>query len=224
MADEKLTRTVTKDNSLLKREEHPLPEGRSAIATTIQNLLDRGGVQRIIVEVDKPIRIDRWVPKDPNDQTMDKDMPVPETAGLSLFRLATSEEGELADLEDADEEATPEECLFLAFQQAGDCGYRPLAIYANNEKSFRKWLKKPRGFFMKTILGVEMRYQTDVPEDTIMLIAGEYISDEPGKLYSVCIRTGAKKELSYVGEQPASVLPPGDLLTPTTPRPGGSDS
>lgn len=224
MADEKLTRApLTKDNSALRREEYEMPNARSGISSMVQDMLERGGVQRIIIEVGHPLRVDRWVAKDAVDAAMDSDMPVPDSAGLNLYRVAISEDGELEEVELPDESVDypPVTLLLHAFQQIGERGNKSLAIYANNEKGFRRWLKLQKGFFLKTVFGVEVRFQNDVPEDTIILVSGQYDIDEPGRLYSVCIRTGAKKELSYVGEPERVIAPPGDFLPPPDRSGGG---
>jgi hypothetical protein len=154
-----------KTDYALSREEHPLPTSRKEIMARIETLLSLGGVQKLTVELGRPIRVDRLV-----DRSALAGAPVEAIPDDLLSQIRNGEMGELRALS----KWTPYEVLFHAFRAISDKKLKPAAIYCRDFGVMRKWLGLDNGFNLDQLFGIDSILSRDMPDDAFILAAVSY--------------------------------------------------
>jgi hypothetical protein len=154
---------VPKPDLVLTRSTEPLPQGRREIVAKFEGILNRGGVQKVTVELGKPIEIVQFVDK----STLAPPMETPSEDLWDLIRNTTLEELRIANgytLPDA------YELLFHAFALFDKKKLKAQMLFVHDYKLLRTWLRLHDMFPMGTVFGVETAVQSGVPEDAVILV------------------------------------------------------
>lgn len=140
------------------RETVELPKSRKALVSTIEAILESGKVQKIVVEVGKPIVVEKYVEGASGP-------PLDETPPDDFFMAARN--AEMIEIPEAD---TPLESLLLAFDELFNRGLKPKAFLTKTAWSVSQWLGLggPR---LSNILGIELIPVKDLPMDVVLLLA-----------------------------------------------------
>jgi hypothetical protein len=150
-----------KDDNVLTKEQYPLPDSRKGIIDAIVDILSRGGVQKLVVEVKKPIEAFRLVSKAelnaPQEIPPDELMLAVRNAPMQDFNFKT--------------ELPATDHLFRAFAWVSSKGYRPRALMAHSEEELRAWFDVDEMFPLDEVFGVETKIDAGIPEQTAVLVA-----------------------------------------------------
>lgn len=150
---------------LLQHEEHPLPQLRKEIMARIENVLAGGGVQKLILEIGRPIHVYRLVRKE------DAASPPEEIPADDLWaQVRNSRMKELG--VDAGTDAF--RCLFYSFDAMRTLKLKPHRLFVQSTGLLRRWLKLAPDFRLPEVFGVEVEEQLDVPEDCAILVGVSY--------------------------------------------------
>jgi len=171
----------------IQKEMVPLPKDRKEVVKSIGDLLDAGKVQKLVVQVGEPIRVERLVPRDPND---DSPVELAEDDYVSAARNGLLEELEIGD------DVYALEALFQAFSVLSGHGARAVTIIFHSQVEMASWL----GFDgparnVREIFGATIRFSPEIPDDTALL-AGNADQDDPFIIvtHSVKIPINIQKE------------------------------
>lgn len=149
-------------------ESHPLPTGRRNLVTTIEALLARGGVQKLTVELGKPIRVRRSVPKtekvDLPDDLIDDD----------IYAAARNSEMLVLDLPDG---AHPLWALWEGFNLVSTKNLKPRAILVSTKKDLSDWLGRDVST-SRELFGAELIPNKNIPNDALLLVASDQLDSE----------------------------------------------
>lgn len=146
----------------LKRvqETFDLPDNRQGIVARFENILTLGGVQKVVVELGHPIKVDRLV--------------------------KAGDAGEATDLQDDDwmnavrngelEEYVPTtknqyQYLFYAFQTLSQKRLRARILMVHSVQELKTWLGLDSFIDVQELFGVEVKAHPEVPDQTGILIA-----------------------------------------------------
>ncbi|TXH09036.1 MAG: hypothetical protein E6R04_09145 [Spirochaetes bacterium] len=164
------------------RQLFDLPLDRDSILKRFQSILELGGVQKVVVEIGHPIKVERLIrPGDESPQELPEE---------SDFGLAMSSEV-VEHLMEADQNAFS--YLFSAFQFISGRKSRPRSILVADMKALKKWLSVPSMVVLSEVFGVPVRVETQVPEDVLLLIA-EDVESEGGGVFSIRLVMDFQKE------------------------------
>ena len=156
----------------IQKEEFQLPVERTELVGKINEILTGGRVQRLVVQVGEPLRAERLVPRDPND---DVPLEIPED---DYFIAARN--GVIADL-------GSEEPLLVslsnAFHDLAALKASPKTLMVHSEVIAKKWL----GVFEREIFAVPVRHSAHIPED-VALLCGSNDPTDPFVLVTHSIR------------------------------------
>ena len=148
-----------KADLVLVREEVPRPPGRQDLLKTISAVLGMGAVQKLVLDISKPIQYWRLVPKPP-------DMPeVPEeVVEEDLYKLARA-----AEVEEFVPVVAESRLKYLgdAINELTDRGLQPKAFIVKSRASFCTWAGWSS---RKTILGLDVVSSGELPEDAVLLV------------------------------------------------------
>lgn len=160
----------------LSRELYPLPPTRKEILSFIEEILEGGLVQRLVIQVDEPVRVERLRPIRQDDPVDPAD--IPEDDFLSAAR-----NGVLEDLQ-----FTPDLDPFLAvhaaFSDLSKKGAAPVALIVADRGRFSEWLGVDDDGF---VFGVRVRPTAQMPEDAFLL-CGTTNPEDPFTLVTHSIR------------------------------------
>lgn len=144
---------------VLTRFEVPLPAGRKDIVSAFEGILNKGGVQKITVEVGRPIQVSRLVNKDSADIPIE----APPDDFWNQVRNGRLEEMKLKSFDSY-------ELLFHACAWMTSRKLKPRILFCHDNKQLRQWLKVDDGLFpVDYVFGIETARQPDVPEDAVIL-------------------------------------------------------
>lgn len=143
----------------LVREEAPLPPSRELRLLEIQTILERG-VQRLVVEVGKPIIFYRIVKADDAD--------LDEIVEEDLFVQARNNEMLEFPL-DGDAPESSVLTVFQAFRELRKRGISPLAFLYFDSQAVSRWLFK-KTVDVSDIYGVRAIRHGEVPEGVLLLL------------------------------------------------------
>lgn len=154
---------VPKPDLVLARFKEPLPSGRREIVAKFEGILNRGGVQKVTVELGKPIEIVQFVDK----STMTPPLETPSEDLWDLVRNTALEE-----LRVANSYALPDayELLFHAFAALDKRRMKARMLFVHDYKLLRAWLRLDDGVKVPTVYGVETAVQAGAPEDAVILV------------------------------------------------------
>lgn len=168
----------------IQKELVPLSKDRKEVIKSVGELLEAGKVQKLIIQVGEPIRVERLVPRDLND-----DVPVElaEDDYASAARNGVVEELQIPD------SVMALEALFYAFDRLTMLKAKGVAILLNRPKCLEDWFGWGHGTKLQgasianNVFGVPVRYSPQIPEDSAVL-AGSSESDDPFMLVTHSIR------------------------------------
>jgi hypothetical protein len=149
---------VEKPELMLTRFEVPLPSTRREIVAAFESILNQGGVQKVVVEVKRPIQVSKFVDKNgmeaPVDAPQDDFWNQVRNGRMEEFRAGTT---------------NPYELVFNAFSSMTTRKLRPKILYYHNETQLRAWLGLSELFPIDFAFGIETAKQADIPEDAVVL-------------------------------------------------------
>ena len=148
-------------------ETYPMPSGRKSLLASIETILSGGGVQRLTIELGKPIKIRRSVPK--TDQLPTSN----EVIDDDLFLATRNNEMVVLDYDDKEH---PLAYLCRAFSTVAMRGWRPRAVLVPTKLQLVKWLNVGIGPNTE-IFGVELLENKNIPDDALLLVAS--VKDDP---------------------------------------------
>ncbi len=151
----------------LVEETYPLPGNRKDLLGLIQNVLEKGRVQRLLVEIGHPLRIRRAVPDE-------------EEVGEVVFPIGdlilAVRNHEIVELKVSS--ISPFESLFHAFAILAGRRFKPRALLVHSQDELREWLMLPQTFPLLEVMGVEVVVEGEVPEGTILLASVDPASQD----------------------------------------------
>lgn len=173
---------------LLRPEEHPLPQGRKELLARIETLLSEGGVQKLIIELGRPIKLFRLIPKDellsPPPQAPDDDL---------WIRLHNSLLEETVAVTGVAPNVIGPTALFFGFDEVRKRGMRPAALFVPSMALFRTWMGLSKGYQVDQVFGVPVSAPPDMPGDAVVLAAVSYDELNP-EAYGIRIPMDLPKE------------------------------
>lgn len=146
-------------------EMHELPKNRQGILAAIESILKPGGVQKLVLEVGKPIRVSRMVPA----SAVPDDLPA-ELIDNDIYAAARNTE-----IGSVEKEKDPFSQLYKAFFVLADRGSKPRAIIVPQLSQFFLWLGRPQS---KRVFGVDIITNKDVPDETALLVGADQDDEE----------------------------------------------
>lgn len=144
------------------QETHELPVGRKAIVGKFEQILSTGGIQKVVVEVGKPIRVDRFV----SAAEAPKELPPPPEDDL-LSAIRNSEI-----IEFSNTTGEPYRDLFKAFYLLTRKKCVPYAILVNTLDQLDTWLDLEKLTHLEELFAVEVRPSPAVEANVLLLAAG----------------------------------------------------
>lgn len=152
---------------VLKDESWEPPGSREGLLKTIKDIVAGGGVQKIVVELGKPILVKRYVEP---EEFVPSEMPVEDI--MLAIRSA-----ELIELPFVEGQLAFEQ-LFRSFLLVSQKLLKPLALVVHSSTELRRWFEVDPLINLSTVYGVEVRIEETCPEDTALLLAGDTGSDQ----------------------------------------------
>lgn len=175
-----------KPEYILVKDQVPLPKGRNEKIEAFRGILQLGGVQKVVLEVGKPITFFRVMQED-------KEAEIPPANAfdpIELVRLGDVANVEVPELESLTSEI-PLTVLFHAFNQIILHGAVPGFFVASSPKILAKWLSKLLS--KDTLFGLEIKKSFTIPDDAVFL-AGVSAEDTDVVRYTVRIPLDLPKE------------------------------
>lgn len=167
----------------LSREEHQLPKTRKEIIARIETLLGAGGVQRLVIELGRPIKVDRLVAKDSLG-------PTPEELPDDLWNQIHN--NEMSELK-AFGTWSAFQMLFFAFHEMSQKRLKPAKLFVPNLPLVRQWLKVDANFSLEQVFGVDVMARAELPADCVVLAAISF-DEENNDTYAIRIPVDLPKE------------------------------
>jgi hypothetical protein len=176
-----------KSKLVLVRDSVPLPKSRTDKVEAFRQILSLGGVQKIVLEVGKPISFYRLVSEEQNAEIP----PANTFDPIELVRIGEIEEAVY--MNDKNGSDVPMTILFKAFNQVVTHGAVPGFFVASSPKVLSKWLYNyllPKDM----LFGLPIRKSHTIPDDAVFL-AGVSTEDPDVVIYSVRIPLDQLAEL-----------------------------
>lgn len=151
---------------VLERQLVPLPADRQELIKTFSDIVNAGGVMRVLVQVGQPIEVQRYVrvaqeapqlEEDPSDDLLDR-----------------VRNGEMRELKE-DERLPAGTLLLLAFHELDKEELNAAALYVRSRVALKKWLGVGQAFNASRVYGIPVHENKDLPEDAVILVGS---SDE----------------------------------------------
>jgi hypothetical protein len=149
-------------------ETHPLPKVRKNVISAIEALLARGGTQKLIIEVKKPMKLLRRIPIEEGEDAQDS---------VDIESDDVVEAAVACPMDEAlyKPEMTPIEYVFRAIEmmgtrteEEGRIRLTPRFILVNDLDAFSKWMNLP---VRKSFFGLEVLRTKNISDDGILLVA-----------------------------------------------------
>jgi hypothetical protein len=172
-------------------ENLPLPSGRKEIVAAIERALNLGGVIRLLLEYNKPLKVWRNVRKDEMpeapEELVDSDI-------LSAARNAEMEDLAIRQSYGKEiEKLSGLEVLLHAFSTLSRRKLKPRALMIHLPGELRAWLKVDANFDVSELFGVEVITHKQVPDNVALLVATTW--DDPDTVvYSLRLEMFTSKE------------------------------
>lgn len=143
----------------LSHEESPLPSTRKEIVSRFEAILNQGGVQKVVIEIGKPIKVARYVKEGADIQSLREE---------ELFAEARN-----APMEEfvSDAGLPFHEYLFKAFHIVMQKRLKPRAFLVSNEKVLRTNLGVDSLWDLSHVYGIDVVKAPEVPPDVLLLTA-----------------------------------------------------
>lgn len=144
--------------------EMPLPGTRKEVVESFSDILNLGGVQKVVVELGKPIAVDRIV-----DAKTDVFLPpAPEDVPDDFWGLVRN--GRIEQMQHfVNKDGYVH--LFEAFALITARKLRPRILFVHDHAQLRQWLELSETFPVDYVFGVETAKQPDIPDDAVILAA-----------------------------------------------------
>lgn len=172
------------DTPLKKIQENfPLPTSRKEIVTAFERILNLGRVQRVLVQLDSPIRVTRFV----EDKKVDTEGPeeLPED---DVIEAAMNSKMEILPFENV----PPTVYLFRAFAVLSHKKLKARTMVVNNFASLLMWLGLSADADVSSIFGIETMTSKTMPDDALLLVATP--ADDPDLVvFSLRLEMSAEK-------------------------------
>lgn len=168
----------------LVKEQYDLPSSHPLIAAEVERILGLGLIQKLVLEVGEPIRVFRFVKRDPNEP------PLEEIELKDLYNAARN-----TNMENFHFSGDPMRTIFeaLAFMRRGEA--IPKAFLCNNYNAVRRWLELPYNFYVQHIFEVALFEEAEIPEDSLLLIGRDPADEEVVTIsYRIAMDPPKKKE------------------------------
>lgn len=165
-----------KSSFVLSRSEVALPPTRREVVATVERLLNEGGVQKLVVEVGRPIQVSRLV--DAATYMPPEEAPPDDFWGQ--IRNGRMEELKVKPGLDA------YRLLFAAFQSITVRKLKPKMLFVRTFSNLRAWLGVDDMFPVDIVFGLDVATQSDVPEDAVIIAGTSY--DEADTTNTIGIR------------------------------------
>lgn len=143
------------------QETHPLPDNRKGVVAKFEQILDLGGVQKVIVELGHPIRVDRLIVA----ASAPEEAQVPDDDILSAIR--NQEVLEFPPGKSAFED------LFKAFRLLANKKLQPALFLVHSLDELDSWLELEKFTHLRELYDVEVRQSPGVEEGTLLFIASD---------------------------------------------------
>ena len=142
-----------------------MPKTRREVVAAFSSILDRGGVQKVVVEVGRPIQVVQLVDKSmatpPMETPIDDLWGAVRNAKLEELSVPKGKDGAVLD---------GYQTLFYGFARLAEMKLKPKALFIHHYGQAREWLKLSADFPLEFIYGVEVGLESDVPEDAVILV------------------------------------------------------
>lgn len=152
-----------KPNYVLSRSEVSLPPNRKEVVATVERLLNEGGIQKLVIEVGRPIQVTRLVDSatyaPPEEAPPDDFWGQVRNGRMEELRAASNDSYRL---------------LFQAFQLLTTRKLKPKILFIHSYARLRAWLQVDSIFPVDVVFGVETALQQDIPEDAVILAGVSY--------------------------------------------------
>lgn len=154
----------------LIKESETLPDNRKAIVSTFEKILQRGGVQKVVVQLGKPIEVFRNVQKLEEDETVPE-----EVLEQDLFNAARN--AEMTPFSPPSEEVHPLEYVRLAFGLFSRSRLKPKAFLIHQWKELFEWLGIDHTDAGE-IFGVPVYQHQEMPDRAMLFMASHFDDTE----------------------------------------------
>lgn len=164
------------------RQAFDLPLDRDSILKRFQSILELGGVQKVVVEIGHPIKVERLIkPGDESPQELPEESDFGLAMGAEVVELLMEEKQD------------PFSYLFTAFQLVSGKKSRPRSLLVSDSKILKKWLSVPGMVVLTEVYGVPVKVEPQVPSDVALLVA-EDTEDEGTGVFSIRLVMDFQKE------------------------------
>lgn len=143
------------------RETVPLPNGRKAIVSAVSAILDKGGVQKVVIELGQPIKVNRAV--------MSTELPEAPEEAPEEDVMAAVRNGEIVDMT-ATADETGRYNIFWAFHLLSSKGKQAKMVLFNSKEAACEFFDVGKSFDLTEAYGVPIRVSKEVPEDVALLV------------------------------------------------------
>lgn len=165
----------------LEGESFPMPPTRADRIAAIESILAPGGVQKLVIELGKGIRILRWV-KD--------DGPPLSNELINDTLMSATRNAEMLGMESKGVSAVND--LVNALNMVADFEHRPRAIAVQSKKEFEAWLKEPSSR-KGDVFCIPVMEHKSIPDETILIIASSQ-DDQDDITFSVRLEMAKYEE------------------------------
>jgi hypothetical protein len=160
----------------LARHEVPLPGSRKEIVIAFESIVSKGGVQKVVVELGKPIQYYQLVSSGPN---LPPEELLPDDIWLQIRN------NEIVNVEAGTSvNSTSLALLFSGCAYLTESNLKPLKIFCHDSTQLRDWLGLGPLADIDYVLGIETASHPDVPDDVIIL-AGISWDEDPSTTIGV---------------------------------------
>lgn len=154
---------------ITKRERHSLPP-RTQIGKIVQEIIDEGGIQKILLQVGQPILVERLVAQGSVEAAINEELEaVPQIEREDIYYAVRN--SDMEELRDS-EKFPALESLFRAFVLISHRRLRPMAFLVHSTDVIRAWMKLDQLFGLEELFGVPLIVAPAVPEGTVLLASG----------------------------------------------------
>lgn len=158
---------------VLLRETVALPKSRAEIVHMVRAELNKGGIRKMIIELDEPVRIIRAVTSDSVEARALSDLPdldlIDSVRNAPVEGLPTAGKKELAYRE-----------AFMAFDVLARKHVQPRAFLAHQFSVIRNWLGLSKETDVTRIFGLPVRTSPAIDNDDHIILVGT--SDDPDEV------------------------------------------
>lgn len=148
------------------KEIHDLPNNRKGIVARFSQILESGGVQKVVVEMGQPIRVERLVLA---SDAPEEDV-VPEDDILAIIRNHEV-------IEISTKPGAPFKDLFQVFALLTRRHLRASLVLVHHLDELDAWLELPKLTHLEELYGVEVRQSAGVEPETLLVVAAD-LNDE----------------------------------------------